>query len=59
MSNQSISQANNKNICNAFGCSSNATQKISVSAGTFGTISLNLCNNCIGLFKEKGEKLIG
>jgi len=54
-----LSNQINKEICNAFGCYKNATEKINVSAGTFGTISLNLCNNCIGLFKEKGDELIG
>jgi hypothetical protein len=48
-----------KDICNAFGCSNSATEKINVSAGTFGTISLDLCNNCVAKFvqrKDKGEK---
>ncbi len=43
----------NKNICSAFGCSKNATEKVSVSAGTFGKISLNLCNDCINFFKKE------
>jgi hypothetical protein len=51
----SLSNQINKEICNAFGCSKNATEKISVSAGTFGTISLDLCNNCVKKFQNKQE----
>ena len=53
MSNNIKSKKINKEICNAFGCSNYATEKINVSAGKFGTISLNLCNNCITLFKKE------
>jgi hypothetical protein len=53
MSNNSITKEINKDICNAFGCTKNATEKINVSAGSFGTISLNLCKNCVTLFKER------
>ena len=53
MSNNIISKEINKDICNAFGCSQDATEKINVSAGKFGTISLSLCNNCITLFKKE------
>jgi hypothetical protein len=48
----------NKIVCEAIDCLSFATQEIKVSAGKFGTISLNLCNNCVNLFKEEGDKLI-
>ncbi len=44
-------QKNNKNICDAFGCVSEATEKLGVSAGTFGTIPLNLCSKCVTIFK--------
>lgn len=40
-----------KNICDAFGCSDEATEKLGVSAGTFGTITLNLCSKCVPIFK--------
>lgn len=53
-----LSDQINKEICNGFNCSNIATEKISVSAGIFGTISLNLCNNCVNMFKEGGDKLI-
>ncbi len=45
-------QKNNKNICDAFGCSSEATEKLGVNAGTFGTITLKLCPKCIIIFKR-------
>jgi hypothetical protein len=45
----------NKDICNAFGCSNKATEKIYVDAGTFGTISLNLCSSCIKKFQTSKE----
>jgi hypothetical protein len=45
----------NKNICNAFGCCKNATEKINVSAGTFGIISLDLCNDCVRKFVQKDK----
>jgi hypothetical protein len=41
----------NKDICNAFGCSNNAVEKIDVDAGKFGIISLDLCINCIKKFQ--------
>jgi hypothetical protein len=45
-------QKNNKNICDAFGCFSEATDKLGVSAGKFGTITLRLCSKCVTIFKE-------
>jgi hypothetical protein len=48
----SISDKINKEICNALGCSKNATEEISVTAGKYGTVSLDLCKNCVNLFKE-------
>ena len=45
-----IDNDTNKQICNALGCSENATEEITVSAGKFGTISLSVCRNCIGKF---------
>jgi len=44
--------------CNAFNCSKNATKKINVSVGSFGAISLDLCNNCVRKFvqKDKGNE---
>lgn len=39
-------------ICYAFGCQDKSTEKIKVSAGTFGTITLNLCSKCVNVFQE-------
>ena len=47
----------NKDICNAFGCSKSATKKVNVSAGTFGTISLMLCSMCVKKFDRSDEKM--
>jgi hypothetical protein len=48
----SLSKDINKEICNAFGCSKNATEKINASAGIYGIISLSLCKNCISKFQN-------
>lgn len=40
-----------KDICNALECNNKATQTVSINAGSFGTITLNVCKNCIGLFE--------
>ena len=39
-------------ICYAFGCQNKSTEKIKICAGTFGTITLKLCNKCVNLFKN-------
>ena len=46
----------NKDICNGLGCYNDATEKISLNAGKFGTISLDLCNNCIKLFNGEEKR---
>lgn len=48
----------NKQICNALGCSQYAIKKIIVDVGKFGSISLSLCENCVGKFvnhKDRGN----
>ena len=45
-----IGKETNKQICHALGCSQHARKKIIVDVGRFGTISLSLCENCIGKF---------
>jgi hypothetical protein len=45
-------QSNYKSICDGFGCANEATEKLGVSAGTFGTITLSLCSKCVTIFKE-------
>lgn len=39
--------------CNAFGCFNQSTEKLDVSAGKFGVISLNVCSKCIDIFKSE------
>jgi hypothetical protein len=41
------------NSCEATGCEAPATEKSSISAGSFGTIELNLCKSCIGIFMSR------
>lgn len=47
-----FSATTDKNICESFDCSNEATVEISIDAGKFGVITLNLCDNCIVKFKE-------
>ena len=42
---------NNKEICNAFGCYKNATEKVDIDVGKFGTILVNLCSECVKKFQ--------
>ncbi|VFJ12605.1 hypothetical protein [Candidatus Nitrosocosmicus franklandus] len=49
--NQDFRQDHDK-LCYAFGCDNEHSEKINVSAGTFGTITLKLCNKCVNLFKD-------
>jgi hypothetical protein len=39
-------------LCYRFGCSNKSSEKIKVSAGTFGTITLKLCNKCLDFFQD-------
>jgi len=48
--NNSYSNLDNKQICDAFGCSSIATETINVDGGNYGTITLNLCSSCKNKF---------
>jgi hypothetical protein len=50
--NNSYSNLNNKPICDAFGCSSGATETINVNGGIYGTITLSLCSPCKNKFKR-------
>lgn len=52
MVNNSFVRQTNKVICNAFDCSETATQKVNVSGGKFGTITLDLCESCVELFQK-------
>jgi hypothetical protein len=53
MSNNSITKEINKDICNAFGCSQEATEKVNIDVGIFGTITLDVCQFCINKFQKK------
>ena len=53
--NDIIGKDANKQICNALGCSQHASKKIIVDVGKFGTISLSLCENCVGKFVNRKE----
>ncbi len=39
-------------ICEASECYAKATDKVTVTVGTLGVISLALCNDCVSKFKE-------
>lgn len=41
-----------KNICNGFGCSKYAEQKVKVNCGKFGIISFDLCMTCLIPFRK-------
>lgn len=48
-----ISQRDIKNIvCEAVGCTANATTQINIPVGDLGTISLLLCNDCKPRFAD-------
>ena len=42
-------------ICNASGCFKTATERIDIDVGKFGIIPLDVCSNCIHIFRE-GKK---
>ena len=42
----------NKQLCEGLDCDEFATQKIDVNAGTFGSISLFLCEKCVSRFRD-------
>ena len=45
-----VSSEANKQICEAVGCSAQATQQIQVKVGEKGMICLCLCSNCVSKF---------
>ena len=49
--NNKIAKEVNKQICEANGCSKQATNEIKIDVGRFGKISLFLCTNCAPKFK--------
>jgi hypothetical protein len=42
-------------ICEAVGCFERATTKTKVKVGNLGSISLDLCTNCVGKFEENDD----
>jgi len=46
-------KVNNFIFCEALNCSKYATEKINVNVGKYGNITLNLCQNCIHIFKKE------
>jgi hypothetical protein len=42
----------NNGICEAAGCFSPAEVQLKVKVGQMGNISLSLCNNCVGKFRN-------
>ncbi|MDN5845896.1 MAG: hypothetical protein L0H53_06435 [Candidatus Nitrosocosmicus sp.] len=51
MNNRSLVREPNKGICFGYGCNNKATEKISVDAGIFGNIILDLCSICVKKFR--------
>jgi hypothetical protein len=54
-SSEKIQNQYKSNCCDGFGCSEIATEKVSVSAGTFGVIILSLCPLCKNKFSREFE----
>ena len=57
MNDNIIALATNKQICEAIGCSKNATNEISLDIGKLGKISLFLCKGCLPKFTIKGASI--
>jgi hypothetical protein len=56
MDDKIIALATNKEICEAVGCSKNATDKINLNVGKFGIIPLFLCKECLPKFSVIGNR---
>jgi hypothetical protein len=54
--NDNVEKVSDKDIpsCEHIGCDREATEKIELSAGIYGKLLINVCNNCIGIFKQVG-----
>ena len=52
MTKQNLNFPANKEICNATGCTKEATEQLEISAGRYGTISLLLCRPCVDKFRD-------
>lgn len=40
--------------CEHIGCEREATEKIELNVGVYGTLIINVCGNCKGIFREGG-----
>jgi len=49
---EKIEKQYKSNCCDGYSCSEVATEKVNVSAGTFGNITLSLCSRCARLFEN-------
>ncbi|MDN5846924.1 MAG: hypothetical protein L0H53_11695 [Candidatus Nitrosocosmicus sp.] len=43
--------------CDALKCNEKASEKIELSAGIYGNLQINVCKNCIGIFKRGENQL--
>ncbi|WP_415311983.1 hypothetical protein [Candidatus Nitrosocosmicus sp. FF01] len=50
--NELVNNLHQDTTCDRFGCYNLPSEKFNVSAGTFGTITLNLCSKCVKVFQE-------
>jgi hypothetical protein len=48
----------NNTICEAVGCFEKATTKVNVKVGNLGSVSLDLCIDCVGKF-DKNDNISG
>ena len=55
MDDKIIALATYKEICEAVGCSKNATDEINLNVGKFGRIPLLVCKDCLPKFIVKGD----
>ena len=53
MDQQIIDSQVNNSICEGYGCFEKANTRINVKVGQLGTISLDLCTNCVKKFDAK------
>jgi len=44
-----------RKICEVVDCNNDATQKLEVSAGRYGTIEILVCKSCVSKFQEDGS----
>jgi hypothetical protein len=57
MNNEVLHLQVNNLVCEGYGCFNKATTKINVKVGQLGSISLDLCINCVKKFEQKERAL--